>query len=45
LFGLAVGLSFHVGCAVSMGLNNFLLAFPATFPCVLVGSAWLSPFW
>lgn len=33
---LAVGVSFHVGCAVLMGLNTFLWAFPATYPCLLV---------
>ena len=39
---LVVGLAFHVGCAVTMGLNNFLLAFPAAYPCVLVIRGWLS---
>jgi hypothetical protein len=41
---VAVGLAFHVGCAVVMGLNSFLWAFPATYPCALVLGAWLSPF-
>jgi hypothetical protein len=42
---LATGLAFHVACALTMGLNNFLLAFPATYPCVLVAGAWLSRFY
>ena len=32
---LSLGLTFHIGCAIMMGLNNFLWAFPATYPCVL----------
>ena len=32
---LAIGLAFHLGCAVLMGLNSFLWAFPAAYPCVL----------
>lgn len=32
---LAVGLSFHLGCAVLMGLNSFVWPFPATYACVL----------
>ena len=39
---LACAFIFHLGCAVIMGLNDFLLAFPATFPCVLVVAQWLS---
>jgi hypothetical protein len=31
---LAVGLLFHLACAIVMGLNGFLWAFPATYPCV-----------
>lgn len=31
---LVVGLLFHAACAVTMGLNSFLWAFPATYPCV-----------
>jgi hypothetical protein len=31
---LAAGVCFHVACAVLMGLNTFLWAFPATYPCV-----------
>jgi hypothetical protein len=42
---LILGLIFHAGCAATMGLNNFLWAFPATYPCVLVLASWLSPFW
>ena len=32
---LVIGLAFHLGCAVLMGLNSFLWAFPAAYPCVL----------
>jgi hypothetical protein len=32
---LAVGLTFHVGCAFVMGLNTFVWAFPATYLCVI----------
>ncbi|WP_051806458.1 hypothetical protein [Streptomyces sp. NRRL F-2747] len=38
---LAVALLFHLGCAVVMGLNDFLWAFPATYPCAVVLSQWL----
>jgi hypothetical protein len=31
---LVIGLLFHAGCAVLMGLNSFLWAFPATYTCV-----------
>jgi hypothetical protein len=31
---LLAGLCFHIACAVLMGLNTFLWAFPATYPCV-----------
>lgn len=35
------GLCFHIACAVLMGLNTFLWAFPATYPCVYaVWSIW-----
>jgi hypothetical protein len=38
---LAVGLVFHAACAVVMGLNTFVWAFLATYPCVLVvAAAW-----
>lgn len=40
---LAVGLAFHLGCAVLMGLNNFLWAFPATYPCIIVGTQSILP--
>lgn len=36
---LAIGFSFHLTCAVTMGLNDFLLAFPATYPCVVLLAA------
>lgn len=32
---LSVGLTFHLGCAVLMGLNSFVWPFPATYACVL----------
>ena len=32
---LGVGLTFHLGCAVLMGLNSFVWPFPATYACVL----------
>jgi hypothetical protein len=41
---LGLGLAFHVACSVTMGLNNFLIAFPATYPCAFVAAAWLSPY-
>lgn len=31
---LLAGILFHVACAVFMGLNSFLWAFPATYPCI-----------
>ncbi|GAA3673062.1 hypothetical protein GCM10023081_09280 [Arthrobacter ginkgonis] len=34
---LGIGLAFHLGCAVFMGLNTFLWSFPATYPCVAAG--------
>ncbi|EFC86708.1 hypothetical protein [Parafrankia sp. EUN1f] len=40
LGALGMALLFHVCCAVVMGLNDFLWAFPATYPCVLVLSQW-----
>jgi hypothetical protein len=38
---LAVGISFHVGCGVIMGLNRFLWAFVASYPAFLCTNAWL----
>lgn len=38
---LAIGFAFHVGCAVLMGLNSFLWAFPATYACVLAARGML----
>ena len=32
---LSVGLTFHLGCAVLMGLNSFVWPFPATYACLL----------
>jgi hypothetical protein len=35
IVALGVGLTFHLGCAVLMGLNSFVWPFPATYACVL----------
>ncbi|HKO99587.1 MAG TPA: hypothetical protein VJU86_21590 [Pyrinomonadaceae bacterium] len=40
---LLIGLLFHAACAVLMGLNTFIWAFPATYACVWIVSAYLSP--
>ena len=32
---LAIGLGFHIGCAVVMGLNRFVWAFAASYPALL----------
>lgn len=32
---LAIGVTFHVACAALMGLNSFVWAFPAAYPCVV----------
>ena len=41
---LAAGLTFHFACGVLMGLNTFVWAFPAIYPCLyMVWSVW-SPF-
>lgn len=34
---LTLAFAFHVGTGLFMGLNNFLITFPATYPCVLYG--------
>lgn len=41
LSALAAGFFFHASCAFLMGLNSFLLSFPAMYPCVL--AAFRSP--
>ena len=41
LAGLALGVGFHVSCAVWMGLNSFLWSFPAAYPCVLVAATFV----
>jgi hypothetical protein len=44
-FGLLVlGFSFHLGCAVAMGLNAFLLAFPGSYVCVAYVASMTSPY-
>ena len=40
---LAVGIAFHLGCAVLMGLNCFLWSFLAAYPAILLASARLGP--
>jgi hypothetical protein len=35
------GVTFHVGCALLMGLNNFAWAFPATYTCLFAVRAYL----
>jgi hypothetical protein len=42
---LATGLLFHASCAVTMGLNTFLLVFPGTYLCVAYVAQHLSPVW
>lgn len=42
---LAIGTSFHLGCAIFMGLNSFLWAFPATCSSVWFAAQQLSPWW
>lgn len=42
---LALGVMFHAGCAVLMGLNSFLWAFPATYPCVYFAAAIIQGAW
>ena len=37
---LGVGLAFHIGCAVFMGLNNFLWSFPAAYPSLIAALAY-----
>ena len=34
IIGLSIGFSFHLGCALLMGLNNFVWAFVATYPAI-----------
>jgi hypothetical protein len=36
---LSIALVFHATCAVVMGLNNFIWAFAATYPCILAVSS------
>lgn len=38
---LAVGVSFHVSCAIFMGLNSFLWSFPASYPALIAAIALL----
>jgi len=38
---LGIGVAFHLSIAAAMGLNGFLFAFTATFPCVLWSSSLL----
>lgn len=41
---LALGVLFHLSCAVTMGLNGFLWAFPASYPCVAAFAMEISSF-
>lgn len=41
----AAGFAFHAGCAVIMGLNTFVFAFPGTYLCIAYVVARTSPFW
>jgi hypothetical protein len=34
MIALSIGFAFHLGCALLMGLNNFLWAFVATYPAI-----------
>lgn len=40
---VAVGLAFHAGCAVLMGLNCFFWSFAATYPAIILTSTRLGP--
>ena len=40
---LIIGLLFHASCAIMMGLNTFIWAFPATYSCAWIVSAYFSP--
>jgi hypothetical protein len=42
---LAAGVALHLGIAVAMGLNAFLLVFPASYGCVAYIAQQVSPFW
>lgn len=42
---LVAGALFHLGCAVTMGLNAFLLVFPGSYVCVAYIAQRTSPFW
>lgn len=39
---LGVGLAFHAGIALAMGLNLFFWSFAATYPCVYLLSTWVA---
>ena len=38
---LALTFAFHVGTGIFMGLNNFVMTFPATYACVIYAHAYL----
>lgn len=42
---IALALAFHLGCAVLMGLNSFVWAFPATYLSVWYVAERVSPWW
>jgi hypothetical protein len=43
LIVLLAGLCFHIACALLMGLNDFVWAFPAIYPCVYALRSLRSP--
>lgn len=45
LFVLGIGVLFHAFNAAFMGLNNFLIGFPATYPAIIYTSNLLNEFW
>lgn len=42
---LGMGVLFHAFNAAFMGLNNFLIGFPATYPAIIYTSTLLNEFW
>jgi hypothetical protein len=39
---LVIGVVFHAGCAVVMGLDGFLWTFPVGYPCVIAANMWIA---
>jgi hypothetical protein len=42
---LLAGVLFHAACALFMGLNSFLWAFPATYPCLWFAAGLIRDVW